>query len=107
MQVKGLEMPPQEPRFAKGFDLGHATSNRSADHLYAIPAIDLGGNWDVARKIFTAEILDGLMDPANETYKPDMVMYGEHYNAIQVHWTFASSALPKNTARCRLTCCLV
>ena len=82
MQVKGLEMPRQEPRFAKGFGLGHATSNRGADHLYAMPAIDLGGNWDVARKIFPAEILDGLMDPSNETYKPDMVVYGEHYNAI-------------------------
>src|SRR5271157_1142473 len=82
MQVKGLEMPRQEPRFAKGFGLGHATSNRGADHLYAMPAIDLGGNWDVARKIFPAEILDELMDPANESYKPDMVVYGEHYNAI-------------------------
>ncbi len=82
MQVKGLEMPRQEPRFAKGFGLGHATSNRGADHLYAMPAIDLGGNWDVARKIFPADILDGLMDPANETYKPDMVVYGEHYNAV-------------------------
>jgi aldehyde:ferredoxin oxidoreductase len=82
MQVKGLEMPRQEPRFAKGFGLGHATSNRGADHLYAMPAIDLGGNWDVARKIFPAEIVNDLMDPSIETYKPDMVVYGEHYNAV-------------------------
>jgi aldehyde:ferredoxin oxidoreductase len=82
MQVKGLELPRQEPRFAKGFGLGHATSNRGADHLYAMPAIDLGAAWDVARKIFAPEILDELMDPANEKYKPDMVVYGEHFCAV-------------------------
>ena len=82
MQVKGLELPRQEPRFAKGFGLGHATSNRGADHLYGMPAIDLGGSWDVARKIFPEEILEELMDPSNEKYKPDMVVYGEHYCAI-------------------------
>jgi aldehyde:ferredoxin oxidoreductase len=82
MQVKGLELPRQEPRFAKGFGLGHATSNRGADHLYALPAIDLGGNWDTARKIFPSEIVAELMDPANEKYKADMVIYGEHYSAV-------------------------
>jgi len=82
MQVKGMELPRQEPRFAKGFGLGHATSNRGADHLYAMPAIDLGGNWEVARKIFPEEIVPELMDPANEKYKADMVVYGEHYCAI-------------------------
>jgi len=82
MQVKGLEMPRQEPRFAKGFGLGHATSNRGADHLYGMPAIDLGGNWDVARQIFAEEIVEELMDPANEKYKADMLVYGEHYCAI-------------------------
>ena len=35
MHVKGMELPRQEPRIAKGFGLGHATSNRGADHLYA------------------------------------------------------------------------
>ena len=82
MQVKGMELPRQEPRFAKGFGLGHATSNRGADHLYAMPAIDLGGNWEVAKKIFPAEIVPELMDPANEKYKADMVVYGEHYCAV-------------------------
>lgn len=82
MQVKGLELPRQEPRFAKGFGLGHATSNRGADHLYAMPAIDLAGAWDTARRIFPAEIVPELMDPANETYKPDMVVYGEHFCAV-------------------------
>lgn len=82
MQVKGLELPRQEPRFAKGFGLGHATSNRGADHLYAMPAIDLAGNWDAARRIFAPEIVPELMDPANEKYKADMVVYGEHFCAI-------------------------
>ena len=82
MQVKGLELPRQEPRFAKGFGLGHATSNRGADHLYGLPAIDLAGAWDVAKRLFTAEIVPELMDPANEKYKPDMVVYGEHFCAI-------------------------
>jgi len=82
MQVKGLELPRQEPRFAKGFGLGHATSNRGADHLYGLPAIDLAGAWDVANRLFPAEIVPELMDPANEKYKPDMVVYGEHFCAV-------------------------
>jgi aldehyde:ferredoxin oxidoreductase len=82
MQVKGMEMPRQEPRFAKGFGLGHATSNRGADHLYAMPAIDLGGAVETAKHIFPAEIVPELMDPANEKYKPDMVVYGEHFCAV-------------------------
>ena len=28
MHAKGMELPRQEPRIAKGFGLGHATSNR-------------------------------------------------------------------------------
>ena len=82
MQVKGLELPRQEPRFAKGFGLGHATSNRGADHLYGLPAIDLAGAWDVANRLFAAEIVPELMDPANEKYKADMLVYGEHYCAV-------------------------
>jgi aldehyde:ferredoxin oxidoreductase len=82
MQVKGMELPRQEPRFAKGFGLGHCTSNRGADHLYAMPAIDLGAAWDVARKVFPPEIVNELMDPSNEKYKPDMVVYGEHFCAV-------------------------
>ncbi|MCX6080960.1 MAG: aldehyde ferredoxin oxidoreductase family protein [Chloroflexi bacterium] len=82
MHVKGVELPRQEPRFSKGFGLGHATSNRGADHLYGLPAIDLAGNWETARKIFPAEIVDKLMDPEDESYKPDMLIYGEHYCAV-------------------------
>ncbi len=82
MQVKGVELPRQEPRFAKGFGLGHSTSNRGADHLYGMAALDLAGAWDVARKLFPAEIVPELMDPANEKYKPDLVVFGEHYCAL-------------------------
>ncbi|HFD39029.1 MAG TPA: aldehyde ferredoxin oxidoreductase [Anaerolineae bacterium] len=82
MHVKGLELPRQEPRFAKGFGLGHATGNRGADHLYALPALDLSGAWDVAQRLFPADILPELMDPANEKYKADMVVYGEHFCAL-------------------------
>jgi aldehyde:ferredoxin oxidoreductase len=82
MHVKGMELPRQEPRVAKGFGLGHATSNRGADHLYALPAIDLGGAFDIAQRIFPAEIVPELMETDNEKYKPDMVVYGEHFCAV-------------------------
>ncbi|MCL7453305.1 MAG: aldehyde ferredoxin oxidoreductase family protein [Anaerolineae bacterium] len=82
LHVKGMELPRQEPRVAKGFGLGHGTSNRGADHLYALPAIDLGGAWDIAQQIFPAEIVPELMETDNERYKADMVVYGEHFCAV-------------------------
>lgn len=82
MQVKGIELPRQEPRVAKAFGLGHVTSNRGADHLYGLPAIDLAGNWEIARKLFPEEILPSLMDIADETYKADILIYGEHFCAL-------------------------
>jgi len=82
MHVKGLEIPEQEPRVSKGFGLGHAVANRGADHLYGLPAIDLGGNFETARKIFPAEIIDELMESYNEKYKADMLIYGEHFCAL-------------------------
>jgi aldehyde:ferredoxin oxidoreductase len=82
MHVKGLEIPRQEPRIAKAFGLGHATSNRGADHLYGMPALDLAGNWEAARKIFPKEVLNELMELSNETYKADIVYYGENFCAI-------------------------
>jgi len=47
-----------------------------------MPALDLASAWDVARQIFAPEIVSELMEPANEKYKPDMVVYGEHFCAI-------------------------
>jgi aldehyde:ferredoxin oxidoreductase len=82
MQVKGMELPRQEPRIAKGFGLGHATSNRGADHLYALPTIDLAGNLDAARRFFPAEMIPALMEADNEAYKPDLIVLTEHYCAV-------------------------
>lgn len=82
MHVKGLEMPGQDPRFAKAFGLGHCTSNRGADHLYALPVIERNGNGKFAATIFPPEILPELMNPANEKYKADVVVYGEHFCAV-------------------------
>lgn len=81
MHVKGMELPRQEPRIAKAFGLGHMTSNRGADHLYALPTVDIAHNWDAARAIFSAEIVEKLMDLADETYKADLVVYSENYSA--------------------------
>lgn len=82
MHVKGMELPRQEPRVAKGFGLGHAVSNRGADHLYALPTIDRIGDQDVARRLFPPEIVPKLMEIDNETYKPDLVVFSEHYCAL-------------------------
>jgi aldehyde:ferredoxin oxidoreductase len=82
MHVKGMELPRQEPRIAKGFGLGHATSNRGADHLYALPTIDLAANWEAASRLFSEDILPALMDADDETYKPDLVVFTEHYCAV-------------------------
>ncbi len=82
MHVKGMELPRQEPRIAKGFGLGHATSNRGADHLYALPTIDLAGNLDAARRFFPSEIIPALMETDDEIYKPDLVVLSEHYCAL-------------------------
>ena len=82
LHVKGMELPRQEPRFCKGFGLGHSTSNRGADHLYSMEAIDLAGDIATARRLFPEELLKEVMDPGNEKYKPDLVVYGENNCAV-------------------------
>jgi aldehyde:ferredoxin oxidoreductase len=82
MHVKSMELPRQEPRIAKGFGLGHATANRGADHLYALPTIDLAGNLEAARRLFPADIVPELLETDDETYKPDIVVFSEHYCAV-------------------------
>lgn len=81
MEVKGLEIPCQEPRVSKGFGLGHATSNRGADHLYALPTIDTAGldraGWDLL-----PHAMPDLLDPDNTTYKADLVKFSEEYCAV-------------------------
>lgn len=82
MHVKGLEMPRQDPRLAKAFGLAHATANRGADHMYALPTIDAVGAVDVAKRYFPAEIVEDMLDSYNESAKPDMVILGERFCAI-------------------------
>jgi aldehyde:ferredoxin oxidoreductase len=82
MHVKGLELPRQDPRLAKAFGLAHATSNRGADHLYALPTIDAIGAVNVAKKYFPAEMVDDILDSYNESSKPDMVILGERFCAV-------------------------
>ena len=82
MHVKGMELPRQEPRIAKGFGLGHAVSNRGADHMYALPTVDRIGDQDLARRLFPPEIVSELMEIDDETYKPDLVVFSENYCAL-------------------------
>ncbi len=81
LHVKGLEIPGQEPRVAKGFGLGHATSNRGADHLYALPTIEVAGLEAAARR-FLPLAYPGVLDPADESTKAELVKFGEDYCAV-------------------------
>lgn len=81
MHVKGMEMPRQEPRTTKGMALGHSTSNRGADHLYALPTIDLTGNVEAATRFFP-ECMPEILERTSEKYKPDMNILSEAYCAI-------------------------
>lgn len=81
-QVKGLEFPRQEPRTNKAMALGLATSNRGADHLYAFSVLDAIGAWDVAGQLFPEEIVPKLMNISDETYKPDVGIFSEHFSAV-------------------------
>ncbi|MHB0885995.1 MAG: aldehyde ferredoxin oxidoreductase family protein [Bacillota bacterium] len=82
MHVKGMEIPRQEPRVAKAFGLGHATSNRGADHLYAIPTIDIAGLRETAERLFPPEYLPEMMDLTGEKFKAEMIVFTEAFAAI-------------------------
>ncbi|MFC2082937.1 aldehyde ferredoxin oxidoreductase family protein [Candidatus Bipolaricaulota bacterium] len=81
MEVKGLEIPSQEGRVAKGFALGHATSNRGADHLYGLPTIDTA-HLEEAGAAMLPHVMPDVMDPLNEETKPDLLVVSEHYCAV-------------------------
>jgi len=81
MEVKGLEIPSQEGRVAKAFGLGHATSNRGADHLYGLPTIDAAGIRGAA-EAYLAHAMPSVLDPDDEQYKPDLLVLSEHYCAV-------------------------
>jgi aldehyde:ferredoxin oxidoreductase len=82
MHVKGMELPRQEPRTVKGFALGHAVSNRGADHLYALPTIDNAARADIAQQLFEKLPTEQLLDTQCPTYKPEMIIFTEHYCAV-------------------------
>ncbi|MEW6623344.1 MAG: aldehyde ferredoxin oxidoreductase family protein [Bacillota bacterium] len=81
MHVKGMELPRQEPRVAKAYGLAHAVANRGADHLYALPTIDLAGHVEVAKKYFN-DIFPEIMEVSIEKHKARMIKFTEAYNAI-------------------------
>lgn len=81
LEVKGLEIPRQDPRICKAMGLGHATSNRGADHLYGLPTIDLTGNMEVAEKYFP-DCLPEILQVTSQRYKPHMLVFTQEYAAI-------------------------
>ena len=83
MHVKGLEVPMQQPRAVKMFALGHATSNRGADHLYALPTICYPHLREEARKYLglSDEELDELTDVASWKHKARAVVFSENFCA--------------------------
>jgi aldehyde:ferredoxin oxidoreductase len=82
MHVKRMEIPRQEPRTLKAFGLGHAVSNRGADHLYALPTIDSARKTDVAKQLFPGKPVEKVLDTKNPRYKPEIVVFSENYCAI-------------------------
>lgn len=81
LHVKGMELPRQEPRICKAMGLGHATSNRGADHLYGLPTIDLTGNVEIAEKYFP-QCLPEILETTSEKYKPEMLVFTQEYCAV-------------------------
>lgn len=81
LHVKGLETPQQEPRTNRGLALGHATSNRGADHLYGLSTIDQTQNEEAANKYFPKSDSD-ILDVFSQKYKPKMLKFTEEFSAI-------------------------
>jgi len=81
MQVKGVELPRQEPRIAKTFGLGHAVANRGADHLYGLPTLDLAGWKDAAKALFP-DLYPEILDYGNERLRANVLVFSEHYCAV-------------------------
>jgi aldehyde:ferredoxin oxidoreductase len=73
MEVKGLEMPGYEPRGSWGMGLAYATSDRGACHMRA---------WPVADEAF------GSLDPFTGEGKAQLVIAGQHQNAIKFSLIF-------------------
>jgi len=68
MQVKGLELPGYDPRGSWAMGLAYATASRGGCHMSA---------WPVADEAF------GDLDPFTIEGKAQLVITGQHYNAIK------------------------
>jgi len=68
MQVKGLELPGYDPRGSWAMGLAYATAARGGCHMSA---------WPVADEAF------GKLDPFTIEGKAQLVITGQHYNAIK------------------------
>jgi aldehyde:ferredoxin oxidoreductase len=68
MQVKGLELPGYDPRGSWGMGLAYATASRGGCHMSA---------WPIANEAF------GDLDPFTIEGKAQLVITGQHYNAIK------------------------
>jgi len=81
LHVKGMESARQEPRTNRGLALGHATSNRGADHLYGLCTIDQTHNREAADLFFPGST-DEILDVFSQKYKPEMINLAEAYSAV-------------------------
>ncbi len=68
MEVKGLELPGYDPRGSWGMGLAYATASRGGCHMSA---------WPVNDEAF------GDLDPFTTKGKAQLVITGQHYNAIK------------------------
>lgn len=68
MEVKGLELPGYDPRGSWAMGLAYATASRGGCHMSA---------WPVADEAF------GDLDPFTAEGKTELVITGQHYNAIK------------------------
>ncbi len=84
LQVKNVELPRQEPRVIKAFGLAHATGNRGADHLYALPTMGYGLRDAVKKYLpnFSDEEIDTIMDISSPENKGIQVSFEEKVCAI-------------------------
>lgn len=91
LHCKNVEIPRQDGRVLKGMALGHATSNRGADHLYALATIDLTGNTEVVSRV-----------PELAAAGPDLMnTISEKDKAVMVRWTEVTNALADMLGICK------
>ena len=93
MHVKGVELPRQEPRSIKAFGLAHATSNRGADHLYALPTIEYG----------MEEIAEKYLGLSKNDFKKAFDLRSPEYKALEVVFEEKIAAIAEAVGVCKFT----